>query len=384
MGRSKSFFLSLIALVALAISAPATLALANPGTIRAIAVDPLATNTVYVATQEAGVLKTTDNGATWAAKNAGLPTRIIADIAVDPLVPANVYIATARGAFRSTDGGDSWELTKPDLVCTALAVDSAAPGNVFMGTATAGLLGSADYGQTWVSLGGQDAGQITGLAIGASSVNPNLNTSDAVFKPETVYMVSSRGEVLVGKRTAAGLYEFVEANISNQYVYSLLGPKIANGITGEVWVGVHEGGIYMLPIKEDAEWIKVATPNGNANINGLARDPQSENRGTSYSPSASAEKVIYAASFDGYVMKGVGDGASFTWNNILDAGILGVGEVHPRVVTTVALIGEGGAVQTPPPLWVGTFSANGQSGAVYYSPDGGATWTNALAGGWTE
>ncbi len=93
--------------------------------------------------------------------------------------------------------------------------------------------------------------------------------------------------------------------------------------------------------------------------------------------------MVHAASFDGYVMRGVGDGASFAWNNILDAGILGVGEVHPRVVRTVALIGEGGNVQSPPPLWVGTFAYN-QPGAVYYSPDGGATWNNALAGGWAE
>jgi photosystem II stability/assembly factor-like uncharacterized protein len=392
MSKGKSVLIfSLIALMLLAVCAPAALAQTDPGTIMAVRVDASAPGTVYLATEQAGVLKTTDNGATWVAKNAGLPTRSISDLAVDPSAPANVYIATDNGAFRSTDGGETWTLTTPaDMVCTTLAVHAAYPGSVLLGVDAAGLLISSDYGQTWATLAGADvaAGRIFAAAMGAPSQAQTQDASDDPSTPESVWSAWDAGAVVEFALGSDGKW-VMENNTSvpTDYLYSSLlggvdgwGPGPWNDYVQ--WVGAHEDGLYFLPDEPNATWTKVSTPDPNANINGMARAPQDAGSGTS--SYAATQAPIYAASYDGYVMLGEPEGDSWNWRNVLDADKLGVSVVHPRVVAAVALVGEDGAVQTPPPLWVGTFSSGDQPATVYYSPDGGGAWTNALANGWSE
>lgn len=400
MGRNKGvFLLSLIALLAMAICAPATLALASdPGNIAAIEVNPQVPGTVYVATAQAGVLKTTDNGATWTAKNAGLPTRTINDLAVDPFVPHNIYIATDSGLYRSENHGDTWAATQPGMACTVVTVDPYNPGVIYLGTAKNGVFISTNYGGTWQATEGAGTGEVYGIAVKEKYVEPSIGTTGAAddddsldndpIRPTTMLLVKHDG-VYYAERITAGhivFVKWVKMKLSLGYIYSILDSTGEEETKRYPWffVGLHRDGIYYgSPNYQSAGWNKVETPDPQANINGMARAPQNRTQGSSYAPSASDEQVIYAASFDGYVMRGVGDGANFAWNNVLDAGILGVAEVHPKVVRTVTIHGENGAVQTPPPLWVGTFAYN-QPGAVYYSPDGGATWNNALAGGWSE
>jgi hypothetical protein len=397
MGRRKgAFILSLIALAVLAICAPVSSALADPGKITAIEVNPQTPSTVYVATTQAGVLKTTDNGATWSAKNAGLPTKIIYDLAVDPFAPHNIYIATGSGAFRSENNGDSWTATQPGMICTVVTPDYYNPGTIYLGTENNGVFISTNYGGTWKLTEDSNNGQVNGIAVQKTAVEPTLNPSadgdddgldnpNDKITPTTLLKVTPQG-VFYAEYSIMGLVSWKKLKVTVGYIYSIL-DDMGREDTKEYpyfYVGLHQSGIYYgAPNVKHAGWNKVETPNPNANINGMARAHQNQTQGSSYAPSASNEQVVYAASFDGYVMRGVGDGESFAWNTILDAGILGVAEVYPRVVRTVALYGENGAVQSPPPLWVGTFDYK-QPGAVYYSPDGGATWNNVLAGGWSE
>jgi photosystem II stability/assembly factor-like uncharacterized protein len=98
--------------------------------IGALAIDPSTPEILYVGTGEAnagggsvtygglGVFKTTDGGSTW--NNIGLEeTRYIGRIVVDPSNPSRVFVAavgtlfstnSGRGVYRTTDAGTSWEL----------------------------------------------------------------------------------------------------------------------------------------------------------------------------------------------------------------------------------------------------------------------------------
>jgi hypothetical protein len=95
--------------------------------IGAIRLDPTNANTIYVGTGEAnssvdsydgdGLFRSLDGGATWASLGLA-QTRRIARVAVDPLNPSRIFVAAMgtqfstgpdRGLYRSEDGGASWQ-----------------------------------------------------------------------------------------------------------------------------------------------------------------------------------------------------------------------------------------------------------------------------------
>ena len=58
--------------------------------VMAVTPDPRDAGVLYVGTHEAGVLKTTDGGRTWAEVNNGLGGRDVHGVAVDPNAPAKL------------------------------------------------------------------------------------------------------------------------------------------------------------------------------------------------------------------------------------------------------------------------------------------------------
>jgi photosystem II stability/assembly factor-like uncharacterized protein len=125
-----------------------------------------------------GVYKSTDAGKTW--KHVGLPSsRAISRIRVHPTDPDRVYVAAQgapygpsedRGIYRSTDGGATWKkilYVSPDAGASDLAMDPAnprilyaafwdhrrTPWEVRSGGPGSGIHKSTDGGETWQKLG---------------------------------------------------------------------------------------------------------------------------------------------------------------------------------------------------------------------------------------
>ena len=104
-----------------------------------VAIDPQNSSTVYVWTLAAGLLKTTDGGASWHAVNSGLPLSVRANaLAIDPQNSSTVIAATTSGVFRSADGGANWTAVNAGLTTLqiqTLAIDPRDASTVYAGTA---------------------------------------------------------------------------------------------------------------------------------------------------------------------------------------------------------------------------------------------------------
>ncbi|MBK8010159.1 MAG: hypothetical protein IPK13_02355 [Deltaproteobacteria bacterium] len=96
------------------------------GAVAALAFDPVNTDTAYAIA--GGVLmKTTDGGAQWSAKNSGLPESGVQLVVVASARPATVFVAACGyGVFRSDDGAENWTALAgetADRCVQSLAVD---------------------------------------------------------------------------------------------------------------------------------------------------------------------------------------------------------------------------------------------------------------------
>ncbi len=81
----------------------------------------------------------------------GLPTnKTVYTFAASHTDPKIMFAGLREGAFKSTDGGESWKkLTAAPKDVAAIAIHPTKPDIVFLGTAPGKVFKSTDGGQTW-------------------------------------------------------------------------------------------------------------------------------------------------------------------------------------------------------------------------------------------
>jgi photosystem II stability/assembly factor-like uncharacterized protein len=145
------------------------------GRIKCLAIRPPAgreaRDVLYAGSASGGIWRTGDAGAHWTNITDGAPAALRARVAVpgalavDPNAPGTLYVATGEdadrsnctypgtGVFRTRDEGRHWEETDhfPGDRCGRILVDPKRPSRLFVAS-NAGLYASARYGARWTPL----------------------------------------------------------------------------------------------------------------------------------------------------------------------------------------------------------------------------------------
>ncbi len=173
---------------------------ATAGRINAIAIDPRDNNTVYIGAAEGGVWKTTDGGTTWTPLTDQQASLANGAIAIDPSNPDTIYVGTGEenfagdnyygaGILKSTDAGATWrQILGPFLrdTISSLAVHPE-NGTILLCAAVSGIWRSADAGETWtlVISGGPGTSiafdPADGSSVYAAIGNPSGNARNGVY-----------------------------------------------------------------------------------------------------------------------------------------------------------------------------------------------------------
>lgn len=127
-----------------------------------LAADPLVeySGVILAGTDGGGVLRSTNRGSHWYARNFGLRSFNVLALAWAPPAPAEawprwqtVFACTEEGVYHSPNGGRGWKrVACPEAVYQTLAVapDFHRSGVVLAGTESRGLFRSSDGGHTFV------------------------------------------------------------------------------------------------------------------------------------------------------------------------------------------------------------------------------------------
>lgn len=120
-----------------------------------------------------GAYRSTNGGESWQEVTAGLPSEFGFPAAIHPREPQTVYVAPLLGnsfrafpdgamaVWRSRDGGDNWEALRCGLpqrgayvsaFRAAMATDGDDPAGVYIGTSTGQVFASADDGDSWTMI----------------------------------------------------------------------------------------------------------------------------------------------------------------------------------------------------------------------------------------
>jgi uncharacterized protein (TIGR03437 family) len=135
------------------------------GRVNTIAIDPQNSNIVYAGAAEGGVWKSTDGGNTWTALTDAQASLANGAIALDPSNSDVIYVGTGEenfaidsyygaGILKSTDAGATWTNIVGPFLHAYIGGMAVSPSNsqVLLCSSDTGIWRSADGAQTWTNV----------------------------------------------------------------------------------------------------------------------------------------------------------------------------------------------------------------------------------------
>jgi photosystem II stability/assembly factor-like uncharacterized protein len=115
----------------------------------AVEIDPGTPTTLYVSgpyeDSPGGIYKSTDGGESWNLASAGIASPLVFDLAINPAQPSIIYAAAESGVYKSVNGGIDWyDIGRgmSDFIAVELQIDPIDPNVVYAATRGGGVLKS--------------------------------------------------------------------------------------------------------------------------------------------------------------------------------------------------------------------------------------------------
>ena len=342
------------------------------GRVTAIAINPLAPDTMFLGSALGGIWRTTDGGSSWEPRTDDEVSLATGAIALDPNFPQVVYVGTGEGNFsldsyyglgvlKSVDGGDTWtNLARATFLGQRfnrllVTPSTGAPATQLFAAASRGLYRSNDGGVTWTALtSGLPSGvpatdvvmdPLTPNTIYVAFWNRGIYKSTNADAPAPTFTQLTSGLPVATAAAPSGVFRIALgiSSSSPQTVYALMSNNdttAASGYTIDKLYFTTNGG---------AAWAQIALPGGSIGRQGfynlaVAVDPTTPD--IVYLSATSLWKAVYSGG---------------TWT-ISDIG----GGFHPDNHVLAFRPGDHMTLYA------------GSDGGVYRSTNGGAVWDDAI------
>ncbi len=144
---------------------------------------------LYAGTDSAGVFRSTNQGESWTAANAGLTNLRVRALAVSG---ANLFAGTDRGVFRSSNQGGSWTAVNAGLTNLFVNVLAVSGPNLFAGTSGGGVFRSTNQGESWTEVNaGLTDRTVNALAVGGPHLFAGTGSSGVFISDPAANTVAS-------------------------------------------------------------------------------------------------------------------------------------------------------------------------------------------------
>lgn len=366
------------------------------GRVVDLAIDPSGNTdlTLYAATSNGGIWKTTDGGNIWQPKTDALPISSFGAIALDPVNPQLVYAGSGYvkdggyyagdGVFISTDGGETWNQPSGDSVLNGTYINKIivpAPGTIIVASGK-GLYRSTDGGKNYtsVAISNSTTSEITDLDM--QEGNPEaiwacVNGTGIFFSKD---MGASFGNNLWDSLTGKGPslpYAFVSLGVSayGQTLYANAGYASANHANKKsstprvgFWKSTNAG----------QEWTDVSA-NATKPVKGLQQGYQVNSCQLGFDQVLTVDPENSNRVYMGFQNVWLSEDGAGSWTNVsysrqegvepYTVGLLHVDQ-HALIFSPPSHRGS----TNSPKLWAGN------DGGIYYTTDAGFSWVTCNAG----
>lgn len=209
----------------------------------AVSLQPGDEETLYAGTLGAGLLASTDGGATWNARDAGLADDHVSAVTIDPTNVLTLYAGTdhpydgvdPQRVYKSVDGGATWRPTALDAGGFSIGVVAVDPDDgqrvAAVSRGIAGYFQSVDGGASWsivTPAAVSDCGGVNTARFESPGNGILLGVTNGVCRSADGGATWTRLPVA----TLASVYDLLVDPLDSSTVYAAVSPSVPAGTGG--------------------------------------------------------------------------------------------------------------------------------------------------------